>query len=372
VKHTLLRALGASVLAAGLLTAAGCSPTGAPLDERLALQAKATLHALQTLPELTPHSGVRRIRSLRRTKTRINEVEYREDVRVASTGEYQVECIDVLASNFTRPDEFIALQNGRDGFVYRYRDFRIRDVDLLLANYVVTELGTPIAVAGRTCFTVALERRDDPRFDETIVTWLLAVDETSGLVLRWRRLADGVLTDEGEYESIAYGEPAAFAPHVPTNHELVFTPQTDLRRVFDFELTTPTLLPEYFERRQRASVVDATGQVWLKESFTDGIEVAFFLFHQDPPVPGLPTGTKPATLAPVSGRAPAPGAPAGSGGATVGAPPPPAAPTVDPRLLFVTHGDLVMAEYRDATRVGIVAGRLDEDDVQWMLESALN
>jgi len=367
--------------ATAALILAACSPTTATFDPSLQQQAIVVLSSLQSLPDTVAHTGVRRVRSLRRLPTHINEVEYREDVRVSSSGTYQVECVDVLASNFVQPDEFIAMQNGRDGFIHRYRDFRIRDVDLLLANYYVTQLGARIAVAGRVCFTIVLVRRDDPSSNDQIVSWSLAVDEQTGLVLRWRRDLDGQLTDEGIFESIAYGEPASFSPHVATNNESVITPQTDLSLMFDFNLTTPTLLPTFYERRERAGVTDPKGDVWLKETFTDGIEVAFFLYKHEPPppptvpVPGVvpPVGTK--STGPSGGQPPG-GSTSGAGGVlTTGAPRTGGSGTptmlVDPTLLFVTSGEFVVAEYKRPSTIAIVAGRISNDDAQWMLESAL-
>jgi hypothetical protein len=371
--------LTATALAALFLAA--CSPTTAVLDPNLQQQAAAVLGSLQSLPDTVPHTGVRRVRSMRRVATHINEVEYREEVRVSSSGTFQVECLDVLASNFAQPDEFIAMQNGREGFVHRYRDFRIRDVDLLLANYYVTQLGSRILVAGRSCFTLVLVRRDDPSANDEIVSWSLAVDEQTGLVLRWRRDLDGKLTDEGIYESIAYGDPASFSPHVPTNDETPITPQSDVRRIFGFDLTTPTLLPTFYERRERAAVTDPNGDVWLKETFTDGVEVAFFLYKHDPAAPAAPA-TAPVLPAPAGkqpsttggGHQPS-GTSSGVGGiVTLGSASSSGkamqAILVDPKLVFVTSGEFVIAEYTKPTCVGIVAGRIANDDAQWMLESA--
>jgi hypothetical protein len=370
-----------AVSATAALLFAACSPTTATFDPNLQQQAAAVLGSLQSLPDAVAHTGVRRVRSLRRLPTHVNEVEYREEVRVSSSGTYQVECVDVLASNFAQPDEFIALQNGREGFIHRYRDFRIRDVDLLLANYYVTQLGARIAVAGRVCFTIVLVRRDDPSANDQIVSWSLAVDEQTGLVLRWRRDLDGRLTDEGIFESIAYGEPASFSPHVATNDETVITPQTDLGQLFDFDLTTPTLLPAFYERRERAGVTDPNGDVWLKETFTDGIEVAFFLYKHEPPPP--PAAPVPIVVSPVVKQPTGPSSGPLPGGSSSGASGTlttsvttasgSGIPTVlvDPTLLFVTSGEFVVAEYKRPSTIGIVAGRISNDDAQWMLESAL-
>jgi hypothetical protein len=37
----------------------------------------------------------------------------------------------------------------------------------------------------------------------------------------------------------------------------------------------------------------------------------------------------------------------------------------------VTSGEFVVAEYKRPSTIGIVAGRISNDDAQWMLESAL-
>lgn len=368
-----------SVTATAALLLAACSPTTAAFDPHLQQQAAAVLGSLQSLPDAVPHTGVRRVRSMRRLATHINEVEYREEVRVSSSGTYQVECLDVLASNFAQPDEFVAMQNGREGFVHRYRDFRIRDVDLLLANYYVTQLGNRILVAGRSCFTLVLVRRDDPNASDAIVSWSLAIDDQTGLVLRWRRDLDGKLTDEGLYESFAYGDPASFSPHVPTNNETPITPQSDVRRIFGFDLTTPTLLPTFYERRERAAVTDPNGDVWLKETFTDGVEVAFFLYKHDQAAPAAPAPVLPAPVvkqpSTTSGGHQPSGTSSGAGGiVTLGSMSSSGKAMqtvlVDPTLLFVTSGEFVIAQYTKPSSIGVVAGRIANDDAQWMLESA--
>lgn len=355
------------------LAATACSPTGNSIAPQFQVAAQSALTSVAVLPDVVEHTGLRRIRATRPLANgRVGVTEFRELAQVALTGEFSLECTEVISSPLSDPAAFQLRQNAREGFMHRYRDFRIRDAALLLENYVVLQFGQTTQVAGRDCFVVQLERRDDPRRSEPIIGWVIAIDHQSGLILQWQRTSDGDVTDEGVYESIAFGPPRTMVPHVRSNAEEIITSRSDLDAMFDFRLTSPTLLPEGFARVERARVVDSRNQPWLKETFTDGIEVAFFLYREEQAVALTPIGK---ALDDKLGQAnPGGRSQVGSAASTAGPVPGivlPAAAPPTAELIWAENGDVGLSQLTDSRRTGIVAGRVDRDDRQLMLESAL-
>ena len=55
------------------------------------------------------------------------------------------------------------LQHAREGFLFRYRDFAVRNVSRLLESYRVISTGNVVTVAGRACDEVRFERLRAPR-----------------------------------------------------------------------------------------------------------------------------------------------------------------------------------------------------------------
>lgn len=347
-----LRLLAAFGLAA---VAASCAPSGTAIDPRFHSAAKNALEQLEVQARHVEHDGERRIRTTRLLPNGQQVVaDYRESIRVDAQGAYQQECFEVLQSPYADAGEFMDRLNSIEGFLYRYRDFHVHDADLLLDNYVVLQFGRLMNVAGQSCYTVQLQRRDDPSGVEPIVGWDLAIDVHSGLVLQWQRTVDGVLTDEGVYEWIDYAPRQPFVAHVPSNDERRFEAGEE-RNLFDFDLTTPTLLPYGFQRVERARVVDPSGAVWLKETFSDGVEVAFFLYTERDTT--TPAG---------AGRGDKLGSPVGAtalGGAI--------SSTAGSELVSVESGDVGITQFEGPKRSAFVAGRVGSDDRRWMLESAL-
>lgn len=347
----------AFVAALGLTAvAASCAPSGTAIDPRFYNAAKNTLEQLELHSGYVAHAGERRIRTTRTLANGQSVVsDYRESIRVDATGDFQQECFEVLASPYADANEFMDRMNSLEGFLYRYRDFHVHDADLLLDNYLVLQFGTLINVAGRSCYTIQLQRRDDPLTNEPIVGWDLAIDTHSGLVLQWQRWVDGSLTDEGVYEWIDYQPTQPFVAHVPTNSERPFVAGEE-RNLFDFDLTTPTLLPYGFQRTERARVVDpSNGAVWLKETFTDGLEIAFFLYRE---------GETPTTAPPVIRGQKLGTSTAGATGATTQT-------VVGSELVSVEGGDVGLTQFAGPQRTAVVAGRIGTDDRRWMIESAL-
>jgi|GEM_PF-4209892 len=350
-----LTALALAALGLAAVTAS-CTPSGSAIDPRFHGAAKNALEQLEVQKHFVPHAGERRIRTTRVLPTGQSVVsDYRESIRVDAQGAYQQECFEVLASPYGDAGAFMDRMNSLEGFLYRYRDFHVHDADLLLENYVVLQFGVLITVARQSCYTVQLERRDDPYSTDPIVRWDLAIDTHSGLVLQWQRSVDGVLTDEGVYEWIEYNPSTPFVAHVPSNSERSFDAGEE-RDLFDYALTTPTLLPLGFQRIERARVVDPSDDsVWLKETFSDGVEVAFFLYKEIEPAATATTARSSKLGTTVRGG--------GASSSTVS--------TGGSELVSVESGDVGITQFVGPERTAVVAGRIGSDDRRWMLESAL-
>ncbi|MEZ5979904.1 MAG: hypothetical protein R3F34_17065 [Planctomycetota bacterium] len=300
-----------------------------------------------------PHSGVRRISSHRVVASKSYDVEYRESVAQTRSGDFDVECTEVITTSMSSRPQFELLHEAREGFIHRYRDFHVFDPALAGSNWEKTTTGNTKVVAGRACSETHVERRLKSHSTLRHVEWDLYVDDQTGLVLEWKRYADGVLSDEGVYESIVYGEPTNYVAHVPSTNETELDPSIDPQRAFTYEVAIPKVLPDGFVVKEMSKIVDRnTNDEYLKVVYTDGIEVCFFLFASD----GTPLHSRPTTT--------------GKGGTPV---PPSGSTTTSGRdeIVYVMFGDIVVAQYDDGSHLMVVAGRLSLFDIQSMIESAM-
>src|SRR5262245_54987228 len=83
-------------------------------------------------------------------------------------------------------DLFRTLQQARDGFFYRYRHFRIADLDLSLQNWRVIDTGRLERVAGVATSVLEFRRLDGAP------TWYRAwIDPQTALVMRAQEIGAG-------------------------------------------------------------------------------------------------------------------------------------------------------------------------------------
>ena len=268
------------------LVAGACGPQGSGSTELSSIHVQHSASLLQLLeasvqaPWTTAFSGVRRIEALSAGDDGPPEViSYREAVAADGAGRFAIDQVEVL-SFLPNPDAFKALQEVREGFLYRYRDFAIRDLDALFENYQILDLDQEVVVAGRTCREVELRRHDG---SGTI--YRAALDAATGLALRCAERDDqGQLLGLMEFESYdAEPDLSAFAWFVPSPPEVALVPG-GLNQQVEFPVLEPSLLPDGYRPWKAATLADNEGHLWLKQTFTDGIEPLFFL-HRDAPPP---------------------------------------------------------------------------------------
>ncbi|HVS10109.1 MAG TPA: sigma-E factor regulatory protein RseB domain-containing protein [Planctomycetota bacterium] len=238
--------------------------------------AQSLLQKMVLAPSSVAYQGVRRVEAHWQIASAPQDLAYRELVSGDGQGGFAIDPLEVLQPQLTRPevDIFQLLQKGREGFLYRYRDFRVSDLGLFLASYSATDSGVISQVAGRSCAQLTIE----PRTDSDRL-WRAWVDIETGLVLRAREeLEDGTLVSLMEFESLSLAPDLSQVQfHVPINEELPL-PETELAVKLGFPLAKPKLLPAGYQLTDTASVTDITDhRAWAKLTYGDGLEQVIFL-----------------------------------------------------------------------------------------------
>ncbi len=241
------------------------------------------LQKMQRAATGVAYSGVRRVEQTWRVGEETISTSYREEVASDGEGRFALRSLELIAPSLPEPSEELwrMLQGSREGFLFRYRDFRIHDVASMVTNYSPILLGTNVHVAGRVCDEMMFALRHGASF-----TYNLAVDRETGLVMRCEQVAtDGQVMGLVEFESIELNPSFAadFEWHVPSNDEqplpdgqasrlavagfVPLQPQSDGGR---FALVESTVL--------RSEDPAGGGEVaWVKSTLTDGVEVVFVL-----------------------------------------------------------------------------------------------
>jgi hypothetical protein len=282
-------AAGLGMVASLALALAGCGPTAAP--ERGTQQAGAARSPsiLRGDPRLTvAHTGIRRIEHPRSTGPARS---FRERITTDGQGRYSIEPLDALAGSAADWQTFELLQRAREGFLFRYRDFLVRDPRLFERNWRTVDLGRTALVAGRSC---ALYRVD--RLDGAATTFELSIDAGTGLVLASQeRDAGGELVAAMTYESLdLHPDSTGTVWHVPSNEERVVDPlRSDLFGEIGAEPLRPRLLPPGYGPLETATVGDGQGRRWFKLTYSDGIEPLFFFQALEDGLSGSVQGATP-------------------------------------------------------------------------------
>lgn len=237
------------------------------------------------------HSGVRRVEQRWRVDTIGKELIYREQVHSDGAGQFAIEAIELTAPPPSHNEEaiFLALQQARAGFVRRYRDFAVRDVDAFQRNYELFDTGVQVTVAGRLCQEYLVQRV----VDHAVRYWI-AVDLEHALVLRCRHeTAAGELLGLVEFESIDLAPNfSQVVWHQPVTDEAPLARDpAQARMQLGYEPRLPSTDGAHL-RLLSASVVTAPDpnggapQKWAKHVLTDGVEVVFLLHGGPDPAPG--------------------------------------------------------------------------------------
>ncbi len=248
------------------------------------------LRSMSTAPTTVSHSGVRRVEQYWTVDGEPRELRYREQVASDGAGQFAIDAIELIAP-VTSPQQvalFLVLQKAREGFVRRYRDFAVRDVDSFVRNYSIIDLGTLVTVAGRPCNEYLVQRVVGDS-----VRYLIAVDAQTALVLRARHEdSTGALLSLVEFESVDLApNHANVAWHQPLTDELALPTDPALVRTrLGFAPRLPRTDGGLFVLQSATSIEapNPTGAgtlMWAKHTLTDGVEVVFFLHGGPDPAP---------------------------------------------------------------------------------------
>ncbi len=274
---------------------------------------------------------------------------YRERVEIDGQGRFDLRTTQLMSNAPINWPQFQLQQDIRAGFYQRYRDVQFRDIALVIENFTVAAFGNLLAVAGRPAVGLQLVRKigEPIRHD-------LAIDAQTGLVLSARTSGgDGALLAWMEYESIEMGAPATMTPHTFSNDEVVLPPGRELDAVLGFSADLPGILPDGYHLLATAKIEDPAGHIWLKATYTDGIDVAFYV-----------TRPKSQSLAVAT-------AASGAWG-TFGVSNPGTSAGPEPHLTTIRIAGIQLLQGETEGRHVITLGRLPLEDLQWMVESVFD
>lgn len=233
---------------------------------------------LEKIPEApmnTAYGGVRRVYFDYSVNDVPVTIDYTERVISDGHGQFTVIPLQVTqpAMSAQAQDLFKLLQMHREGFLYRHRDFRIRDLALFEQNYSVTDLGSPVTVCGRSCAWLEIRRLSGGQSYHRV-----AVDLANGLILRGEEFANaGQLEARVEFTEFTLTPDFAgveFHAEQLAPHALDLN--SDTAAQIGFEVHAPTLLPAAYQLEKSEMIDDGT-QEWARLTYGDGAEQIFFL-----------------------------------------------------------------------------------------------
>ena len=200
------------------------------------------------------------------------ELSYREEVASDGAGQFSIEVLDLITPTMLPSDEAIQLQllSARGGLLYQYRGFAIRDLVQFLDNFTLVDLQSTVTIAGIAAAEYEVLG--------ATTRWTLAVDTTTGVVLR---AVEEDLT--GEFLSSIEFESIDYAPDLSTvawHQSSILETQLALNdpSPFTFDVLNPVLIPNGYQVVEFSQLTEpVTGSVWAKRTYTNGVDMLFFL-----------------------------------------------------------------------------------------------
>jgi len=256
-------------------------PTGTGVQDAVPSESYGLVTKIQRAKLTVPLLGTRVYRLFDGTPGGNVVAAYREQVASDGNGQFAVDILDWLEPPLSPSEEALQLQvfSSRAGLLYRHRGFAIRDLPLFLDNFTLTALGTTTTVAGIQADEYSVELSD-----ASSTRWVLAVDPTTGVVLRAiEEQTNGILLSTVEFESIDYTpDLSGVAWFQASIGETVVGPSDPLP--FAFDVLDPVLIPEGYDEIELSEVVEpVTGSSWAKRTFSNGVDVLFFLQTNETP-----------------------------------------------------------------------------------------
>jgi hypothetical protein len=265
-------AWAAWVLALGL---AGCGTEGVSGAIEPLTTVVNALHQIQNAPSLVAHQGIRRVEFHGAHLGVPQDLVLLESCTTDGKGGFELRLLQASGEPHVDFASMELFHARNQAFFFRYRDFLIRDLDLLLQNYQVRTLPHVAQVAGRDCVQMELERLVGGQ----PTRWSVASDFATGLVLRCRETdAQGVLRYSMEYQTVDFAPELEGADlQLVGDDELVAADLASLQHAVGFEPYQPQLLPPGYQLRTLRSLREADGSTWANFVYGDGIDSLFFL-----------------------------------------------------------------------------------------------
>ncbi|MBM3989753.1 MAG: hypothetical protein FJ298_01970 [Planctomycetes bacterium] len=280
---TAVAGLAFGLAGCGDVSSVSAPPTTPPPVLHSGLPSETLVQRMRVAPTAVAYSGVRRIEQSWQVGVTVYSTSYREEVASDGQGRVALQALELIAPTLPPRSEELwhMLQESRDGFLFRYRDFRIHDVVQMAVNYSPIATGVRTEVAGRDCDELVFALRHGAAF-----TYNLAVDRETGLVMRCEQFAtDGRVMGKVEFESFELNPQFApdFSWDESSNQEqplpesrtsrfaaVGFRPRQPEGDGGRFQLLESTIV--------RSPQPDGAGEItWVKSTLTDGIEVVFVL-----------------------------------------------------------------------------------------------
>ncbi len=278
-----LRALRAGCAALALAFVVACAPgeqpAGASADQSFAPTAGAAMPSfLARVPEApftTALSGVRRASFAWTTSAGESRLVHEERVGADGHGRFLVEPLVVHEPTMTSEQAqlFALLQKNREGFLWRWRDFRIRDLSLFHRNWQLEVVGEA-TVAERPGTVVEVRRRDHA----ARLVYRATIDPITGLVLAHQEYDhDGKQIASVEFTHLVLN-PTFDAPawHQAPFEGDELRPGDDGAAQLGMAPAMPQVLPLGYQLAE-SQVLDIPGRRVLRRTYTDGIDTLFFL-----------------------------------------------------------------------------------------------
>lgn len=238
------------------------------------------LDRIANAPMTVSYGGKRQVRIYHAINGAPANLEYDEHVWSDGQGRFSIVPGKIVQPPMTAEqlDLFRLLQQARDGFFYRYRDFRIRDLEVFLQNWRVRDLGIQEIVAGVA--TTVLEFR---RIDGS-PTWYRAwIDPRTALVMRAEeRGAGNQLASSVEFVDFELS-PDTTGLRLESDRFARFPLDLRLETIssIGFRVRSPSVLPAGYRLDRAESMNDGTN-TWAILTYTDGVDSMFFLQTSDP------------------------------------------------------------------------------------------
>jgi len=236
------------------------------------------LDQIASAPYQTAYRAQRRVWQTYQGASGPETLEYTETVYSDGQAHFSVTPEHVLKPALSSQAELIfkLTQKAREGFIYRLRDFRIRELDSFLNAYRIQDLNQQLSVAGEAC-----ERLRITPVNQTQAYWELDVDVSNGLILATREFTrNGTLVSL--VETLDY-EANPDLSSVTLHQDLPAVPftSTTAQLVLGFTPLQPTFLPHGFTLVKAEQISDGSDN-WARCTYSNGGEQLFLLCRSDP------------------------------------------------------------------------------------------